>query len=539
MQLQGQPRRLGALCLRFSTLTALALSAVLGCASNPSMSGSGRSPEPSTVPAPASPKVRTVDERLTRPNAHHLLARFSFGPTGPELEDAERSSAVQWLAWQLEPKAIDDAAAEMQVQLYSSALLPPDELRQEYGTVVDVVGANGSMTRRHEVDWRRFLRDAQAVEFLRKRTSNRQLFEVMADFWFNHFNVYAFKGRTRLLVTDYIENAIRPHALGRFEDLLKATAHHPAMLMYLDNHLSSVPRPPKRGKPRGGITENYARELLELHTLGVHGGYTPDDVVGVARILTGWTLADPRNDDCSFAFRPERHDAGAKTVLGVRFPEGGNQKEGDRLLELLANHPSTARHIAGRLCARFVADDPPQSCIERVADVFQLTRGDITAMIVSIVESEDFWRSENRLSKLKAPLHFMISAYRALDTPINARAAEVWGRELGQPLLLRPVPTGYPVEGEAWLSTADSLARMRFATALGLDTQRAVKDKENESREDDAAFIDRVQQAILTGPVSQETEDVIQSQLAQTRRSAQKRQLAVALALGSPEFQYF
>lgn len=532
--------RQGALHPVFSTLTAFALSASLSCTPAATQPVPEKRFEPPVAAPVATQVTPTVDQQLTRANAHHLLSRFSFGPTLRVLESAEQASARDWLTWQLGPDAIADSFAETQVYPYRSVLLPPNELRQHYSKTV-IERFKPRVVEKRVFNERLLLRHAQTVQYVRQTTSSRQVLEVMVDFWFNHFNVYAKKAHTSLLITDYIENAIRPHALGRFEDVLLATARHPAMLTYLDNYQSSVPRgnDAKAGKkrtPKGGITENYARELLELHTLGVHGGYTQDDVVSVARILTGWTLADTKHDHYSFAFKPELHDTGAKSVLGVQFPAGGGQEEGERLLELLAHHPSTARHLASRLCARFVADNPPPSCVTRVSDTFERTGGEIKAMVLSIVEGDDFWSPENRLSKLKAPLHFMISAHRALDLRVRPKIVEEWSRNFGQPLLLQPAPTGYPVEGAAWVSTADSLNRMTFASTLGA---QVFKKPEYADVEDDTAFVDRLRGEVFTGPVSKQTEDAIFAVLAQKRKSSYKRRLAIALALGSPEFQHF
>lgn len=528
-------------------LSALSVSLVTGCATSTSVpapvkppaalaSAVGLSP---SAPTPKQKAERLVAEPLTRANAHHLLSRFTFGPTVRELESAEKTTAIDWLSWQLEPESIDDSGADARLGPYQAVLLPPDEVRARYSKTVVTKNPKQSVVER--VDVRRLIVHAQMVQFVRQTISSRQLLEVMVDFWFNHFNVDASKTPADLLVTDYIERAIRPHALGRFEDLLIATAQHPAMLVYLDNYQSSVPKMPKPGSkrrtPTGGINENYARELLELHTLGVHGGYSQHDVVDVARILTGWTLADPRKKNYEFLFKPEMHDRGAKKVLGVDFTAGGGQEEGERLLEMLADNPNTARHVATRLCARFVADDPPADCVEEVAGVFMSTHGDIKAMLVSIVESSDFWRDENRLSKVKAPMHFMVSAYRALDTlPPKPGQVWTWGEKFGQPLLLQAAPTGYPLDGKAWRSSADALARMQFSAYLA---RQAYDDVVPGDVMNDAAFADYIQEAVLTGPVSPETRDVIETQLREASRSAQKRKLIVTLALGSPEFQYF
>jgi uncharacterized protein (DUF1800 family) len=305
--------------------------------------------------------------------------------------------------------------------------------------------------------------------------SNHQLEEVLVDFWLNHFNVFNGKGQTRVLLTSYERDAIRPHVLGRFKDMLLATARHPAMLIYLDNAQSQVPREdlplpvvgPNQVPPRRpGLNENYGRELLELHTLGVDGGYTQEDVIAVARAFTGWTVYDPQKYG-EFQFNPGGHDRKEKVVLEHKLPAGRGEQDGTDVIDILAHHPSTAKFISKKLAQRFVSDDPPQALIDRMAATFTKTDGDLRAVLQTLFSSVEFSSEAAWQSKLKSPLEMVVSSVRALD----AEATDTFALsqrigEMGQPLYGKVEPTGYPNTGEGWASTAGILGRINFATAL-------------------------------------------------------------------------
>ena len=301
--------------------------------------------------------------------------------------------------------------------------------------------------------------------------SSRQLEEVLVDFWFNHFNVSVTKLQVRTMVTSYERDAIRPHVLGHFRDMLLATARHPAMLFYLDNYQSQAPRQDLLQLAGGalrlpGINENYARELMELHTLGVDGGYTQDDVVNVARVFSGWTIFD-FSRIAEFQFNPANHDRNQKVVLGKVFPRGGGESEGVEVIDMLARHPSTARFISRKLAQRFVADDPPPALVERMADTFTKTDGDLRAVMETLLFSREFLSEGAWRAKVKSPLETVVGTMRALDVDVEdvtALAQQV--AELGQPLYAKAEPTGYPNTGEAWTNSVALLGRMNFATAL-------------------------------------------------------------------------
>jgi uncharacterized protein (DUF1800 family) len=404
----------------------------------------------------------------------------------------------------------------------------------------------------------RIVSELAAAKLARAVMSDRQLQEVMVDFWFNHFNVSADKGVVRWYVTAYECDAIRPHALATFRDLVRATAAHPAMLWYLDNWASTradfvIPQGPNQGRT-AGLNENYARELMELHTLGVDGGYTQGDVREVARAFTGWTIDRPREQG-RFTFRPAMHDVGPKTVLGHRLPAGGGQADGERVIDILARHPSTARFIATKLTRRFVADDPPPALVARVAAVYQRTDGDIRAMLRTILTAPEFYAASARRAKIKKPFEFVASSVRALGGTVDTRGAEALARAvgtIGERLYQAEPPTGYPDRAEPWINPGALLARLNFALHLSgnrLDGVRvdpvALVRGADRTRPDDV--LDHLLGTVLLGQATAGTRAVLAAQLEDARvvrKTADDRGpadtdvgLLTALVLGSPEFQ--
>lgn len=380
--------------------------------------------------------------------------------------------------------------------------------------------------------------ELQQLAIVRAAISERQLREVMVDVWTNHFNVFVGKGADRFLLPSYIEETIRPNALGRFEDLLIATARSPAMMFYLDNAQSVAPgsEPPFRRAgldPRrmpSGINENYARELLELHTLGVDGGYTQQDVINVARIFTGWSIERPERG-AGFVFRDWAHDRGDKQVLGYTFKSAG-QNEGLRLLRFLAQRPGTMHHVSAKLCARFVADEPPDGCIDAAVAAWQRTRGDIRAVLRAIFTSPDFWSARAVRTKVKTPFEFVVSAVRAAGVePDNTPQLAQLVARLGEPLYQQPAPTGYAETEAHWVNSGALLARMNAAVMIAREcTSIAPADSH-------AQLVDEINQRLLGGSMSTHTRDVILEQLADINDPTQARDLALGLALGGPDFQ--
>ena len=415
-------------------------------------------------------------------------------------------------------------------------------------------------------------------KLLRAIYSDRQLEEVMTDFWFNHFNVFIGKGADRYMLTGYERDVIRPRALGKFEDLLVATAQSPAMLFYLDNWLSVGPnsdfangipkrnnnynwrRPPRPPRPapvkqakgkRSGLNENYGRELMELHTLGVNGGYTQKDVTEAARVLTGWTLKQPREGG-GFVFEERMHEPGDKRVLGHRIKSGG-EKEGRDLLHILARHPSTAKFISTKLAMRFVSDDPPSTLIDRMTQTFLKKNGDIGEVLKAMFHSPEFWAPESYRAKVKTPLEFVVSAVRTSGAEVSdalplARQLQT----LGMPLYGMQPPTGYSMKADAWVNSSALLGRMNFALALTAGKLKGVQVDPgqmlgaNASPADSQGTLTALENNLLAGDVSRQTHDTIAAQMNDAKIS--QRQLenparppntsAIAgLLLGSPEFQ--
>jgi uncharacterized protein (DUF1800 family) len=429
------------------------------------------------------------------------------------------------------------------------------------------------------------------AKMLRAIYSERQLDEVMTDFWFNHFNVFINKGADRYLLTSYERDAIRPHALGKFEDLLVATAKSPAMLFYLDNWLSVGPdseialgipphparrgygprpnnRPRGKGKQASGLNENYGRELMELHTLSVNGGYSQKDVTEVAKVFTGWTLEQPRKGG-DFRFEPRMHEPGDKIVLGHRIKQNG-EKEGFEVLHLLARNPKTAHFISQKLATRFVSDDPPAALVDRMTQTFLKKDGDIREVLRTMFKSPEFWAPEAYRAKVKTPLEFVVSAVRASGAEVeDTRALVGTLNNMGMmPYGMMP-PTGYSMKADTWVNSSALLSRMNFALGLAQGKIRGVKvDAANLLAETAAAgsaaagsaaagsdkhapadaeqALANLENSLLSGDISKQTHDTIGKQLedpkiSQRRLDDPKRPPNVAaitgLILGSPEFQ--
>jgi len=408
-------------------------------------------------------------------------------------------------------------------------------------------------------------------KLLRAIYSDRQLQEVMTDFWLNHFNVFIGKGADHYLLTSYERDVIRPHALGKFEDLLVATAQSPAMLFYLDNWLSVGPNSdlangiPKRANndwkrrvrnngqtsqskgKRNGLNENYGRELMELHTLGVNGGYTQQDVTEVARVFTGWTLKQPKQGG-GFTFEERTHEPGNKLVLGHRIkPKGA--KEGMEVLRILARHPSTAKFVSTKLAMRFVSDDPPESLVDRMAQTFLKKDGNIREVLKTMLDCPEFWAPDAYRAKVKTPLEFVVSAVRASGAEVtDAMPIAHELQNMGMPLYAMQPPTGYSMKADAWVNSSALLGRMNFALALTSGKIKGVQvDSEQlPGRSDPQQALAALENVLLSGDVSKQTDNVIAARLQDSKISRRKLDdparppnisLIAGLLLGSPEFQ--
>lgn len=416
------------------------------------------------------------------------------------------------------------------------------------------------------------------AKLLRAIYSDRQLEEVMTDFWYNHFNVFIGKGQDRYMITAYERDVIRPHVLGKFKDLLVATAKSPAMMFYLDNWQSvgpdselarygpggrrpayrrgpfgmiyqQPPRPQAKNRP-SGLNENYAREIMELHTLGVDGGYTQRDVTELAKVFTGWGIDQPQRGG-SFRYNDRAHEPGNKYVLGHKIGDHG-ESEGMEMLDVLAHHPSTAKFVSKKLAMRFVSDNPPQSLINRMAATFQNKDGDIREVLRTMFDSPEFWAQDSYRAKVKTPLEFVASSARASGVEVqNALPLVQFINRMGMPLYGMQPPTGYSMKAETWVNSSALLTRMNFALTLGtgklpgttLDAQALLH---GATAQDSDTALAILENGLLAGDVSPQTHAVMQKQLADPQVAQRKLDDAgrppnvgaiAGLIMGSPEFQ--
>jgi hypothetical protein len=396
----------------------------------------------------------------------HVLNRLAFGPTRADISRVKALGIAQYIAEQLHPEAIPEPF-ELRWRLAQLGTVKDNavELRRLYGPLPSSPGVKPTLeeVKAQQQRARVVLDQAQQDRILRALYSRRQLQEVMVDFWFNHFNVFAGDELDRIWIGNYVARAIRPFVLGHFRDLLLATAKSPAMLVYLDNTENMAQRPGKGP----GLNENYAREVMELHTLGVNGGYTQQDVVTLARILTGWRLNMPYGGQfpgSAAVFVGSRHDWGPKVFLGREMTASG-RAEGEEALDLLAGSPATARHISRELAQYFVADEPPPALVDRLTARFLATDGDIRAVLQTLFDSPEFWNSVG--DKYKTPFEYVISAVRAAGVAVyDTRPLSSAMAALGEPLYGCETPDGYKNTEAAWLSPAATLKRIGFALAL-------------------------------------------------------------------------
>ncbi len=581
----------------------------------------------------AGPQPTAEDQPLTdRQKIIHVLNRLGYGPRPGDLERVEKMGLDRYIEQQLHPERIDDSELESDLAKFDILTMGATDLYQTFRdeqqmqrerqreqaetakatqteTNMASVGvlANGNQQAvqpkpRREGPRRSFLAVAelQDAKIISAVESPRQLYEVLVDFWSNHFNIDVRKGPCRVLKVVDDREVIRPRVFGRFRDLLEASAKSPAMLHYLDNFQNSAPRqmspnelrrreqamqqgalPAQPAVPAGtdnpsrtvgGINENYAREIMELHTLGVDGGYTQKDVQEVARCFTGWTVNQQTGE---FIFRPRLHDNGPKTVLGHDIPANGGIRDGEMVLDILASHPSTARFIATKLCRRFVADDPPPALVDRIANVFLQTGGDLRQVYQAIIYSPGFFSRQAYRAKIKSPFEFAVSAVRAtggkmvsddlmpIDRRLGIEAGATFGRgmdriasakrkslnieiiEMGEPLFAYQAPTGYTEDSRKWVNTGALIARMNFALALAehkiVDVSVTPSDLVRGADIDKPGLVlDQLNAAVLHGEMTTPTRATLEKQVTRTESGAASTVNAAeltALILGSPEFQ--
>ncbi|HEY3042734.1 MAG TPA: DUF1800 domain-containing protein [Vicinamibacterales bacterium] len=523
----------------------------------------------------------------------HVLNRIGFGPRPGDIEKVRAMGLQAYIDQQLHPERIPDAPMDAHLAGLTTLELSSREIARQFALPAlearrdrkqaearrpDAPRMDAPLPRGPaQQEANRVMVELSQQKMLRAIYSERQLQEVLTDFWFNHFNVDARKGQDRFMLTEYERDAIRPHVLGKFRDLLEATAKSPAMLFYLDNWMSADPNGPhpdelqmrprfgqfgggrlgqgglNRARPAQqanarknapkGLNENYGRELMELHTLGVDGGYTQKDVTEVARALTGWTIYQPRMGG-GFVFDSKIHDRGQKIVLGHVIKAGGRQDDGEQVLDILAKHPSTARFIATKLARRFVSDTPPPALVERVAARFRETDGDLREVMRTLLTSSEFLSAGAYRAKVKTPFEFVVSAVRATGTDVQDATPLVRAmQQLGMPLYMCQPPTGYKDTADAWVNTGALVNRMNFALQLAGNNLRGggraglKTGPYNESAGNGLQAVpgraepvpNRIIETVLNNDISATTRDTI--------AKATTPEQMTALTLGSPEFQ--
>ncbi|HXW61843.1 MAG TPA: DUF1800 domain-containing protein [Candidatus Acidoferrales bacterium] len=468
----------------------------------------------------------------------HALDRLGYGPRPGDVERIRQMGLEKWINQQLHPETLDDSALEDRLEeKYATLRMSSKELAERFPTVAETAkregetkqeaaeqlqekrraalaqmaqGVDASSSSKPEMALAkmqgpgRLIADLSMAKLDRAIFSQRQLEAVMEDFWFNHFNVFAGKGADRWLLTSYVRDTIRPHTMGKFQDLLMATAKSPAMLFFLDNWLSVDPmafqqsreqaalghqrfqgmfvgglaadprtfpapdgRTPNQRPKRQerGLNENYGREVMELHTVGVDAGYTQQDVIEMAKCLTGWTVREPRRDP-AYVFKPEFHAAGEKVVMGHTF-DYGDERDGEEALKMLANDPHTARFLSTELARHFVSDNPPATLVNRMAANYQQTGGDIRSVLHTMIYSPEFWSKQAYRAKVKTPFELVASTARALNADVGlSLPLELWVARMGEPLFLCQPPTGYSDKASTWVNTGALLNRLNFALAF-------------------------------------------------------------------------
>ncbi|MBW4595254.1 MAG: DUF1800 domain-containing protein [Brasilonema angustatum HA4187-MV1] len=477
---------------------------------------------------PSSAAPPTVD-----PKVLHVINRLSFGPDPEDVQRVEAMGVERYIQEQLSPNSIPEPPSlTSQLEQLETLHQSPVEIRREYQPPLQK-GQQPTPEEKKAAREKARLVMQQAIQarLLQATQSPRQLQEVMVDFWYNHFNVYAGKGLDRLWVGAYEQQAIRPLALGRFRDLLEATARHPAMLFYLDNWQNTAPGSPGARGRYQGLNENYARELMELHTLGVDGGYTQQDVTTLARILTGWGYRLDRQQtdtDSGFYFNPKRHDFSDKVFLGQTI-KGSGEAEVEQAFDILARSPATARHISYQLAQYFVSDRPTEALVKHLQERFLATDGNIREVLNTLFHSKEFWEAKNFNAKFKTPLQYVVSAVRATGTQVNNYTPlSNTLQQMGMPVYGCQTPDGYKNTQEAWLNPDAMTRRLGFATILANGRLRLSAGNQTQNEPSLNQPVDALQlTSTLGNSFSQKTQRAIAST---------PPQLQAALILGSPEF---
>lgn len=454
------------------------------------------------------------------PKVLHIINRLSFGPRPGEIQRVESIGVEHYIQEQLSPDSLSEPAnLTSQLSQLETYNMTPEQLAQ-YASL----GPNPTPEARNAAGKvaNHILDQAIQARLLRATTSPRQLQEVMVEFWYNHFNVDADKGKDRLWVGSYEQEAIRPYTLGRFRDLLGATAHHPAMLYYLDNYQNRIVGRPDGSGKYTGLNENYARELMELHTLGVDGGYTQQDVITLARIFSGWGIGQVTSD---FEFNPKHHDFSDKVFLGHKI-KGSGEAEGEQALDILARSPATAHHISYQLAQYFVSDRPPATLVNRLTQRYLVTDGNIREVLIALFHSPEFWDQKSYQAKFKTPYQYAISSVRLTGMAVNnTQPITNILQQLAMPLYHCQTPDGYKNTEDVWLNPDAMTRRLSFATALANGNLPLLQLPEIKPKPLDPGHLSNA----LGNSLSTKTQQAIASAPPQIRS---------ALILGSPEFMW-
>ncbi|MGD0955979.1 MAG: DUF1800 domain-containing protein [Candidatus Acidiferrales bacterium] len=562
----------------------------------------------------------TEDEAILQ-----ALNRLGYGPRPGDVNRIRDMGLEKWIDRQLRPESIDDSALDTRLEKYPTLTKSSQKLLEEFPPPAQAAKQEGETKEQYKQELQEKRREAMAqvmdtgddnankareqlakiqgpnriiaelsmAKLDRVVYSDRQLEAVMEDFWFNHFNVFAGKGADRWMLTSYVRDTIRPHTMGKFQDLLIATAKSPAMLFYLDNWLSvdpvafkqfqqevaerrsryqgmfgggaapgfgTFPRPgasfpgaegaaPPQQQDRG-LNENYGREVMELHTVGVDAGYTQQDVIEMARCLTGWTVREPRRHP-EYIFKPQFHAEGKKVVMGRTFDYGG-EKDGEEALKMLANDPRTAKFISTELARHFVSDHPPATLVDRMVKSYEATDGDINSVLKTMIYSPEFWSKKTYRAKVKTPFELVASTARALNADVSISLPLVgWIGRMGEPMFLCQPPTGYSDKAETWVNTGALLNRLNFALAFATDRMPGASvDLKTmfgaDASKNPATALSRSLDAFLDGQAETQTRQTLEArlddpQILQARLDDPVKQvnegLISGLVLGTPEFQ--
>ncbi len=506
---------------------------------------------------------QSVEMQLSqREICFHILNRLAFGPTPGQVEELLKKGWMKWVVEQMDPEKIDNSEIEEALKPYPSLSMSLGEVLTTYRPRYENQPPTRAERRERNQLRAKVMRELRESVVVRAVLSKRQFQEVMVNFWRNHLNVDNNKDQVRYLANHYEMHAIRPHVFGKFEDLLMASAKHPAMLVYLDNALSQKPLTEKEKKTlekykkkkkkksarikklerQRGLNENYARELLELHTLGVDNGYTQRDVIECARALTGWSVSYGKNEDFGFTYRNQQHDDKPKVVMGWRFNGKGGIQEGETIIQRLAHHKQTAKFISFKLCRYLVNDRPSEKLVDQVAQVFYKSKGDLKQVYMAIIMSPEFFSRENFRCKFKTPFEFVASAMRATKARLTTVRPTLHAlKSMGQPVYECDDPTGYYDQAEAWLDPGVLVHRWNFALQVASGSFRGVSLPRDYYlpiiRLNPKEMKKKIIHTCLPGGLDNRTDKILNEMVSKSMDRRETATKLLGIVLGSPTFQ--